>query len=347
MSITSAQNNAGDAGASGRALCAVTCPMCGHDHKQVRLNPRLFWNQSLALDRQPTQYQCLKGLENIHPPLYELWHCPKCQYTANHRIFLDPLKNVYIEKGVVARKLDEARRDPAFVQICTTLGEGVGQERISFTDAIRMAYLAVFFGRFLVGLLRQGNAGLAREFLRLGWFYRDWFAMTNAEERAGDYAALQAQLEGLRSCWPEIPMGEADALHEACKAFENSLDEAAIAGDVFEKASILQHSGCIFLQVGDYDEAISFLQQSRQGALDEESNLKRLLQEDDRTKRLSADDRSKYVSLARRLRQLIEESQDLIETAKKMKQPAVAAAVKSEPAAAPAKKGFLKGLFSG
>lgn len=332
----------------GQVACAVKCPMCNFEHKQIRLNPRMFWNQGMAIDRQPIQYQCLSGLGAIHPPLYELWHCPACHYTAHNRVFPNPLKNVFVEKGLLPRKYAEARREPAFHKVCDVLGGGLEPGDVDFVSAIRIALLAIHCNLFFVEILRQGHSTLARDSLRLGWFYRDWKNMTAEAQREKDDAALQDLFDQVGDAWPTLPRTETHALEAACAQFEISLDENSVANDAMERIIIQQHTGRVYLQIGEIDPALAWLQRCRKDALDEETANQRILREDERTKAMSEEDRAKLISLTRRYRQILDETHDLVEMIQKRRKQAARASHSQAPQASantPRKAGFLKGLF--
>ncbi|HAS82224.1 MAG TPA: hypothetical protein DCS43_06015 [Verrucomicrobia bacterium] len=337
----------------GVGKCAVTCPMCGLEHTQYRLNPRMFWHTELDMDRKPSKYQCLKAIDGYYPPLYELWHCSRCHFTSHNRTFPAPLKHVFIEKTVVQRHLAEAARgDSAFARVCKALGAGVGVDNLDFPQAVRLALLAVYFEGVLIGLLRQGKASLARSYLRLAWLLRDWKSMSSDFEK--EFAAFSELLGKVAADWPEICKTEEDALQHACTQYVDSLSEASVAGDLRETTAILQHLGRICIQIGDAGSAKEHFARCVQVSFDEQNRLVRLLREDEHTRCLSEDDRSRMVTDSRRYKATVDDCQDLLDVLKKSavpnrSRPAPVPVPVPAPASAPApaekKKGLLRGLF--
>ncbi len=323
--------------------CLVTCPMCGHEHTQYRLNPRMYWNTELDMDRKPSGYQYLKGAEGCYPPLYELWCCPRCFYAAHNRTFPDPLKNVFIEKGLVQRWLMEAGRDdPSFRRIRDAISSGVSMERRDFEQAVRVAMLSVFFEKVMVGFLRQGNATLARGYLRVAWLFRDWVAMDPDFEEG--YARLRESLKTIADCDAELPSDEESALKYSCERFTDALKENAVANDARESAGMMLHMIRIYLQMGDANAARGHLEVCRRSAVEEQSHLNQLLQEDDRRRALSNEERTRMISDSRRFKAIIEECFDLQGAVRKL---LPADGKVAQPRSVSGPKGFLRGLFSG
>jgi hypothetical protein len=321
--------------------------MCGHAQTQYRLNPRMYWNNELDMDRKPSAFQCLKGLQGLYPPLYELWHCPKCHFTTHNRTFPDPLKNVFIEKGLVQRHLAEAAKPgTAFSRVCEILGANQDIDRVDFESAVRCALLAVYFDTFIVALLRQGYASLARSCLRLAWLQRDWKAMDPDYEAA--IKVFNGMIDTLAADWPDIPRTENDALELACVHYEAALSENSVDNDPTESASILMHLARICLQRGEAGEAANHLANCRRDAIEEQNRITAAMHEDDRRRLLSEDERGKLVSASRRLKTMIDDCGDLQAEIRRLQgtMPRVETSSQAATTSAP-KKGLLKGLFGG
>lgn len=334
---------------AGVGRCAVTCPMCGFKHIQYRLNPRMFWNTGMDMDRKPTEYQSLKGLAGLHPPLYELWQCPQCHFTAHNRNFPDPLKDVFIEKGIVPRQLAEAQAgDTAFGRVCRALAVSPAFDEINFNTAIRTVLMEIHFARFLIDLIRQGYGAIARSYLRLAWLHRDWQQM-DPQNHDADLTALNTLLGTVKPDWDDVPFTEQQALGMACAYYEKAITEPAIENDPRELAATLQHLARIRLQMGDGAAARTHLDDARRQAIDEQNRLNAIRQEDNRQRNLTEEERARLVSDVRRLQVIVDDCTDLIAGIKK-----TAAASPSPQAAQPSgseknkpKKSLLRGLFSG
>lgn len=312
MQINTPVNASGSGGSAGtgRIRCAVTCPMCRHAHTQVRLNPRLFWCTEMDLDRKPARFHCLKEAEGLYPPLYDLWHCPKCHFTAHNRVFPDPLKDVIIEKGFVQNRLAEALRNrPGFRRISETLGADLPSEEIGMEAALRKALLAIHYQRFLVGLLDRNQAELAQDYLRLAWLYRD------GSEKDPDVAEtcerMNRLLDSIAADWPDAPRDEAAALQHACDVFRQALETPPASKDPVESTSILLHLARIHLQRGDREGAGMALNEGRRAVMDPMMEATRILREDDQTRRMGKEERERWVTRGRRLRAALDEMEKL------------------------------------
>jgi len=346
MNDTNDAGSTSPLGRDGVGRCAVACPMCGHVQTQYRLNPRMYWYNDLDLDRKPSGFQCLKGLAGLYPPLYDLWHCPKCHFTTHNRTFPDPLKNVFIEKGLVQRHLAEAAKpETAFSRVCEVLGADQNIDKVDFESAIRCALLAVYFDTFIVGLLRQGYAALARSCLRLAWLHRDWASMDADYDSKS--TALRAKLEKLAVYWSDIPRSENDALRLACVHYEAALNEASVENDPMETATILMHLARICLQMGDTSSPAKHLEACRRGAMEEQNRLAAVMHEDDRRRELPEDERGQLVSASRRIKTMIDDCGDLHAEIRRLQATTKTTGTSSQVKSPETKKGLLKGFFGG
>ncbi len=285
----------------GIAKCTVTCPMCGHRHVQYRMNPHSYWFSTTELDRKPSGYQSRQSMKGYYAPLYELWHCPKCHYTAHNRIFPDPLKHIYIEKTVVRRRLAEHKGTHAeFVRVLEILGKDIAFENMDFSRAIRLALLAVYFDLFIADLLNQNSAVVAGSFLRLAWLFRDW------PNRDADYTEnlgrLNQMFDELSSYWPDCPRTEHDALDAACNWFEKTAPQ-----DALESVGITLHIAQIRLQMGDKEGARIHLTDCSRKAVEEAQQIQRLLTENLHTDQMPAEERGHLITQERKLRSIVEE----------------------------------------
>lgn len=269
------------------------------------------------MDRKPARFQCLREAEGLYPPLYDLWHCPRCHYTAHNRIFPNPLKDIMVGKGFVQNHLSAVARDqPGFRRICEALGKDLSVEHIDFGSAIQKALLAIHFEQFISDLLKQNLAGLARGLLRVAWLYRDW------PDKDPDYAATHERMKELMdvvaSDWPDVPRNEDLALQQACTWYQKALDEPAVSADPLEATSILLHMARIQLQRGDATEAGALLSTCRRDVMDYISEATRVLKEDDAQRRMQKSEREQWVTRSRKLRSALDDIEQLQEQRKKI-----------------------------
>ncbi len=296
----------------GIAKCSVTCPMCGHRHIQYRVNPQLYWFTDMDIDRRPTGFHCRKSLEGYYPRLYETWHCPQCHFTAHNRVFPDPLKHVYIEKGLMARRLAEFRKtSPAMGRITATLAEGIVFESLDFPQAIRLALLDVYYQRLMFDVLNQGQEDLAWGYLRLAWLFRDWHE--RRPDRDQEEQRLAQVLETIVPDWPDCPRDEAAAMEAACTWFGLALDRTSKDPNPVEVCGMMVQIARIRVKMGAMDAALNQLGDCHRSIVVDLEAITRDMNEDMRTGKLSEEDRGRLLSDSRKLRAMLDECRVLKE----------------------------------
>lgn len=302
----------------GLGKCNVTCPMCSNAHVQYRLNPRMYWNTGVDLDGKPTGFCTLKSIEGFFPPLYDLWHCPQCHFTCHNRTFLDPLKNVFVQKGFVQRRYAEEMREEGPLRLaCSLLGDRLTLgDSVSYTEGIRMALLAVLCDQVISRILSQRHAQLARSYLRVAWLHRDW--RTTDPDVDENVAQLTTLVTDVRGHWPDVPETEEAALRGACASFSKALKEPSVSGSMDESIDILLTLSKINLQIKEAEEAIELLQLCRTEAGVVMNEIRQELRRDERGKHLSTEDRAKKVQTNRRMEKSLYEIDDLMEKAREM-----------------------------
>lgn len=313
-SMTTSTNRKSDSDSlpEGITRCAVVCPMCGHQHSQYRMNPHLYWFTDMEMDRKPTGYQCRRSLEGYYAPLYEIWHCPDCHYSAHNRVFPDPLKNVYIEKNVISRRLREHRAaHPEFDRIARALGDNTPFETTDFAQAIRLSMLAIYCERFITDILKQNQASLARAYLRLAWLYRDWSAMD--DRYAENQAQFQAIIDTVRPDWPDCPGNEYEAMEGACQWFDQALDSPAAKNDPLEACGMMMQIARIRIQMKENERAFQQLNASRRSISEELDQATRKMSEDLHSSELTEEERGRLLSDTRKYRNLLDECRSLAE----------------------------------
>jgi uncharacterized protein (DUF2225 family) len=316
-----------DALPEGIAKCAVACPMCGLKHSQYRLNPQLYWFTEMDVDRRPMGFHCRQTLEGYYPPLFELWHCPQCHYTAHNRVFPDPLKHVYIEKGMVARKLnDRFKADPAMQRVVDTLGADVSFENSGFPQALRLAALEIYYLAIVVDILNQGHDSMARSYLRMAWLFRDWDEMVPGH--AGEGQLVAKQLAAVAADWPECPQNEASAMRAACDWFGKAIALASSNQDPVELCTTMMQLARIQVKLGEMEEAYRQLGECQWTIVSKLDAITRAMNEDLRVGKLSEEQRGRMLSDSRKLRSMIDETKALQEPIKKKRDEAERARAK-------------------
>ena len=283
--------------------------MCGNRHVQYRLNPQLYWFTDMDIDLKPTGFHCRKSLDGYYPRLYELWHCPQCHFTAHNRVFPDPLKHVYIEKGLMARRLAEHKQsNPSMIRITEILSEGMAFEHTDFQQAIRQSLLDIYYQRLIIDVLNQGHDQLARGFLRLAWLFRDWKEMQS--DRAEEEKRLNGILERVMPDWPDCPRSENEALEAACQCFALALAKTKTP-DPVESCGMMAQMARIRVKMGELDAARQLLGECQRAIVTEVENLSRVMTEDLHVGKLGEEERGRLLSDTRKLRSMLDECRAL------------------------------------
>lgn len=291
--------------------CVVTCPMCGVEGVQYRLNPRMFWYEARDVDLKPCVLRTRRDMDGIHPPLYAIWHCPACRFTAEQAVYTAPLKGVLIRPETVAGHLSEARQDGSdFGAIVDVLSEGVELAKPDFFQTVKLHLLAVHVWDRIGSLVGRDYTAQARYCLLLAWLFRDAQLMDDAPARTS--VRLQALFAFLRSVWPNAPLDEGAALERAVAYYEETLDAGSgLAKDPAAEADILQRIGRIRVKQGQADRARELLLRSIAGARAAAIEARRRL-----TAGKVADERERerLVDQERKLATAVAEGEKLVET---------------------------------
>jgi uncharacterized protein (DUF2225 family) len=290
--------------------CSVVCPLCGVIGVQYRLNPRLYWYNGRDIDLQPRDYRCRKGMEGIHPPLFALWHCTNCRFTAEHTCYTTPLKDILIRADTVASRLNEAvRSDGHYRTVCEVLSGRVVLDAPDFFQAIRLHLLAIAVWDQIGEMVRQDYSTQARYSLLLAWIYRDMAVLDPQREQTA------ARLTGLKAILaehgPTLPMTEEEALRKAAACYEASLDISNFVKDAVHEATALNRLARIQIKLGELRAAYETLRRGTVSARAAITGIRRQLTSD--AGRTPGAEREKLVEQDRRLEALLEDEGRLAE----------------------------------
>lgn len=308
----SAIKSGGDSKRNPISKYSVTCPMCNQTNYQFRLNARMFWNEDTDVDLQPRNFHTLKGLENYHPPLYEMWHCPNCQYTSSYKSFSEPLKDIHINSDIITRKIKESiDSDEKTRRIIVALGNGATFESTDFFQSIRLTLLGIYFDQLIVTLLKQNFIAVGKLYLRLAWLYRD---MAKLDPRAAETRQkLDALLATLQPDWPDAAADEAHALDKALFFYQEALSDRTTVKSAVDSATVQQLMGRILIKRAQYRQAQESLLTSMNTANQARADIEQQLRTSGKgTPQLSPEESGELLSQSRKLESLINESQNLM-----------------------------------
>jgi len=295
----------------------IACPVCLKSHIQYQLKSRLVWERDRDIDLQPRQfYWTRKGLEHIHPPLYYMWHCPYCHFTAGHKLYSNPVQNCSISPEKFRAAVQAlSGEDYKSIYVLQALSSKIDFETLDFYQSIKLHLLAVYIHSAIESLIHKDAMNIGRYSLRLAWLYRDLDQQTDKQDV---WDQLEELHKDIMEYWPTIPINEELALQMAVTAYTTSFDKSTAIETAIDGVNILQLIGRIHIKLKNYKEAMRILQLSGENARRE----KLLLDEQLKAPRkdgpvLSAEKSGEMVSDSRRLSALSETSVELIETIRK------------------------------
>ncbi len=290
---------------------SVTCPICNSQSVQYRLNPRLFCNDIMDVDLQPKKFQFPKGCEGQHPPLYYMWCCPRCFFTASYKNFTNPLKNTHMPLEIVQRHLREAAQlHESYGDVVELLGEHTDPVQPDFSQAIRLNMLAIYVFDQILPMLKQNFIVQAGYYMRLAWLYRD------LAERPVEQAAALPVLENIKhrlnEYWPGAPWVEAAAMRKALEYYALAVEDVSTSKGADDRISVMQQMARIHIKLEEYPRALELLREAIVAAREANALLDRELRATEPQDRiLTQDERSEMISLKRRLQTLIIDSEGL------------------------------------
>jgi hypothetical protein len=256
--------NAGDKTApSGRAVvrCSIVCPLCKTTGSQFRLNPGMFWYGAREVDLQPSDYHCRQGMEGVYPPLFAMWHCAACCFTAEQAHFLAPLEGVLIRLDTVASRINAARQnDACFGAVTARLSESVDASNPTMLQGVKLHLLAIWIWEFIGKMVRQDYMTQARYCLFLAWLHRDMKALDNRPEQTAE--GLAGLAAALQPFWPDFPADETAALRSALAYYEATLAISNFSKDPVNETTVMQRIGRIQIKLREFDRAYEMLRRT-------------------------------------------------------------------------------------
>lgn len=292
----------------------VLCPVCGMEHEQIKLKSRLFVEQGRDLDLKPlTILRKKPGLQNIHPEVFFMWHCPFCYFTTARSEYEDPLKDTAIRPEKLKKAIIISyKNDPSIKKVFDLLTPSEYDEKMTHYNAVQLYLLAIYQLQLVDYFLNKEPINISRYALRLAWLFRDIEA---SEKLQKDHAAeIQFLIQTVRDNWPEIPGDEVSALRMAIEFYEKTLTATkTIQSDQAEVDLVLLISR-IFLKLNEMADARKYLERAREVVRHFEENLKkaRRIQDDD-PKKPTIGEMSQMSADARKMKRYIEEVQGIID----------------------------------
>ncbi|MDP1587126.1 MAG: DUF2225 domain-containing protein, partial [Prosthecobacter sp.] len=175
------------------------CPACGAPAKHPQFRTRTYSPGKVESDNHVLTYTWHDSqLLQVHPPLYYLYFCTSCFYTASSENYVEPSGVLYGRTGIRTFLAARSGGDG----MINLLGRRIDYNTITFESALWMHLLAIYIELLREEAMRD-HYTIARLFLRAAWLYREESAAKKAETGAAavekpDDATQRAVLESLR-----------------------------------------------------------------------------------------------------------------------------------------------------
>ncbi|MCB2187308.1 MAG: DUF2225 domain-containing protein [Deltaproteobacteria bacterium] len=245
------------AGTSPFIVRSVACPLCGQEVTVRRLKTHLFIEQDRETDLRPRKYLRKKpGLTAYHPPLYFMWQCPLCRFTAGHPVFERPSQGTGLTVDGFQQAMQAVLYNSAKVQEALGHLRPVPQEVLDHVESMKLFYTAILIMQENAELEKRFALELGRYCLRLAWLYRD--LREDPELRSRQAPGLAAVLKPLLPLWRKAPASEELALKFAAAYYQAALAHSAVAQDEAEAVKLSLLIARIHVKLEQFTEARTF-----------------------------------------------------------------------------------------
>ncbi|MGD9125275.1 MAG: DUF2225 domain-containing protein [Desulfarculaceae bacterium] len=235
---------------------STICPICGTKQKQRRLKSHLFIEQDRDIDMYPRKILRKKnGLEQYHPFMYYMWHCPFCHFTSSYTLFAEPARNSSLTEArfaqIIKQKLDSDARTSDVVAILSN-DLDLDLDLRDFDSVIRLYLLAIFLLQTDQEVGFKNALTLGRYCLRLAWVFRELDHDASAKQDL--QPQLSELMEVLAEDWPNLPGDEQKALQAAALYYMAALRSPGLVETELDELQLILLAARIYLKLGDLAE---------------------------------------------------------------------------------------------
>ncbi len=157
------------------------CPACRAASRHRQFRSRTYGPGKVESDNHVLTYVWNDPqLVQIHPPVYFLYFCPHCYFTAPSENYTEPKLNLY---GRASARAFQANRE-GDDNVVRLLGERIDYDNLNFEVALWMHLLAIYVQLLPEDGMRD-HLLIARLYLRVAWLYREEQAEKGGEKNEG------------------------------------------------------------------------------------------------------------------------------------------------------------------
>ena len=200
------------------------CPACSAAGRHRQFRSRTYGPGKVESDNHVLTYVWHDPqLVQIHPPIYFLFFCKNCFFTAPAENYTEPKINLY---GRAPARAFQASRE-GDDNVVRLLGERIDYDNLNFEVALWMHLLAIYV-QLLPDDEMRDHLLIARLFLRVAWLYRE----EQAEKGDGETGASAAKPADVTPKAVLAAVGELDRILHQGNAGRDRIVEALKADEV-------------------------------------------------------------------------------------------------------------------
>ena len=240
-------------------ITTAVCPVCETRSHQRFIKSHECHPQKHDLDLRPDAYAWSNpAFAKYHPPLYFMWHCPGCHFTAPRANFEAPAHNTQMKPAALLGRISALILDPPGVAAVTELlSAGIDFDGLDFFHALKLHLLAIFWLERIDDIRERDALDLARYYTRLAWLFRDLDGFP--QEKDMTLLALDALAAETAQLWPDMPRDERTALGRAAGAYEITYERSGVLEKNELEHKTVQATARIYLKLGDIAKARELL----------------------------------------------------------------------------------------
>ncbi|CAN2041884.1 putative DUF2225 domain-containing protein [Candidatus Magnetomoraceae bacterium gMMP-15] len=256
---------------------SIQCPICGQKDHHRRIKARFFTEQNKEVDLRPAKIMWLsKDVATIHPPLYYMWHCSNCYFTAGYPFFKEPVKGCKIGSEEFAKKFRASCENEQVKMIIDRLTANIDIKSKSrnLYHSLKLHLLAIFELQLIKEIAEKDAMNLGRYCLRLAWLYRD--INENKETKKKFVQQIEKLITSIKADWQKIPDNEETALKMAVDYYKTTLISSFAVKSSTDENNIVLLIARIYMKLNNIPEARTYLERSKDIARKADEKLKEI-----------------------------------------------------------------------
>ncbi len=235
-------------------LIPAVCPICKNGSVQKFFKSGVYQEGKKDLSLHPESYTFEDpDFKQYHPPLYFIWQCPHCFFSADQSTFEDPVADVVCSTNNFQKRiLSQYQDDESFRETVPLLEPVEQREELTFHDSIKQYLMAIHFFQSISSIKDRDALNLARYYIRLAWLYED---LEKSDQRISVKILLDQLKYSIIEYWDEIPLTSKAAMEKALFYYEVAYYNSNILAQKHIEHQVMQVIGRLKLILGNIEEA--------------------------------------------------------------------------------------------